>query len=387
MAKEIFIDTHLDFVYSPLNVSYGIVVDGSVASEQTFDQSDGSYTPDYTKTYCVLRPWMRIVDPDEVLAPGEVQMTNMHWYVFDGTNETEISNGTDYQIAPDGRLSIRHNIDPGKTLMFRFSGEYLDPRNGDVWKMEDTHGATCDTESAPAVLLLNQPELVEWDPTSDDPQKIILKSNLLIAKDEVPAANREFVWEKKDEEDADFARVYRETDPNYDVMDYDVALSADGTQLTLSRELMGHRVDIRVRAKYDPYGNPSSIALDEHSPQATATFTRNIPTPDVVVHTPTRFRPGMKSWQPELEVFIGDRLIANPERFWDFNWYLSKGVASGAVSKTLVGEGIKPTLPTSYLMKTYGAVLQVGVVEKEPLSALTDEEYVIVDDDGAVLLG
>ncbi len=43
MAKEIFIDTHLDFAYSPLNVSYGIVVDGNVASEQTFDQSDGSY--------------------------------------------------------------------------------------------------------------------------------------------------------------------------------------------------------------------------------------------------------------------------------------------------------------------------------------------------------
>lgn len=385
MAQEIFIDTHLDFAYSPLNVSYGIVVEGNVASEQTFDQSDGTYLPDYGQTYLVLKPWMRVVDPDEVLAPGEVQMVNMHWYVFDGTAETEITNGTQYQIASDGRISIRRNIDLGKTFIFRFKGEYQDPRTGEVWKMEDTYGVSCELESAPTRLMLNQPELVEWDPTSGIPQKIVLSASLLIGTDDVPAAYREFVWEKKDAGDADFMRVYPEGDPNYDLMDYDVALSADGTELTLKRELMGHRVDIRVRAKYDPYGNPSSVALSERSPQATATFTRNMPTPTVRVLTPTQFKAGMKSWKPTVHVYIGDRLIENPERFWKINWYLSKGLAAGTVARTLVGEGVSPTLPTSYLVKHYGATLVVGIVEKEPLKALISDSKVLTSG-GAVLV-
>lgn len=385
MAKEIFIDTHLDFVFSPLNVSYGIAVEGNVASEQSYDQSDGTYTPDYTQTYCVLKPWMRVVDPDEVIPAGAVQMTNMHWYVYNGTAETEITSGTDYQIASDGKLSIRVNVDPGKELLFRFTGEYLDPRTGEVWKMERNHPVKCAAESARARLTLNQPEYVEWDPTTGEPSKIVLRSDLLIGKDPVAAANRELIWEKKDANDTDYCRIYRETDPDYDHADYDVELSADGKSLTLYRHLMGHRVDIRVRAKYDPYGNPSSQTLTEASPSAEAVFTRNIPKPTVNVLTPTRFWPGQKTWQPKLEVFIGERPIANPEKYWQFNWYLSKGVASGTVTKTLVGEGMNPTLPLSYLAKNYGATLVVGVVERDPLSAITDGGYILTDN-GEIIL-
>lgn len=385
MAKEIFIDTHLDFVYSPLNVSYGISVEGNVASEQGFDQSDGTYSPNYTQAYLVLKPWMRIVDPDDVIPAGAVQMTNMHWYAYDGTTETEITNSTDYQIDTDGKISIRKNVDPGKTILYRFVGEYQDPRTGEVWKMEDTHAVTCVAESAPLRLTLNQPELVEWDPTTDDPSKIVLRSDLLIGKESVAAANKELIWEKKDADDADYCRIYRETDADYDYADYDVELSADGKSLTLFRELMGHRVDIRVRAKYDAYGNPASQTLTEASPSATATFTRNIPKPDVTVITPKVFQPGQKTWQPGLEVFIGDRPIANPEKYWKFNWYLSKGVAAGTVTRTLVGEGVKPTLPLSYLAKNYGATLVLGVVERDPLSAVTDDGYILTDN-GVIIL-
>ncbi len=386
MTQEIFIDTHLDFVYSPLNVSYGIVTDGNVTSEQTLDQSDNSYFPDYTKTFLVLKPWMRIVDPDEILASGEVHMANMHWYVFDGTAETEIINNTEYQIAADGRISIRRNIPAGKTYIFRFKGEYQDPRTGDVWKMEDTYPVSCELESAPARLMLNQPELVEWDPTSDDPQKIVLGAALIVGNDEVAAAKREFVWEKKDSGDTGFNRIYRDSDPNHDILDYDVELSADGTELVLKRELMGRRVDIRVRAKYDPYGSPSSVTLNEQSPSATAAFTRNVPKPDVTVLTPKLFKASVKSWKPTVHVYVGDRLIANPEKFWNFRWYLSKGEAGGTVSRTLVGEGLNPTLPTSYLAKGYGATLVVGVTEKDPLSAILSDGKVLVDGTGAILL-
>lgn len=385
MAKEIFIDTHLDFVYSPLNVSYGIAVDGNVAAEQNYDQGDGSYTPDYTKTYCVLKPWMRVVDPDEVIASGAVQMTNMHWYVFDGTAETEITNGTDYQMASDGRLSIRKNLEPGKTLIYRFTGEYQDPRNGDIWKMDDNKAVICGSESARVRLTLNQPELVEWDPTTEEPSKIVLRADLLLGKDPVASANMELIWEKKDEDDADYCRIYREGDADYDYADYDVELSTDGKSLTLKRDLMGHRVDLRARAKYDPYGNPSGKTLTESSPSVEAAFTRNIPAPTVNVLTPTQFPASQKTWQPTLEVFIGDRPIANPERFWHFNWYLSKGVAAGTVTRTLVGEGVKPTLPLSYLAKNFGATLQLGVVERDPLSAIVSDGFILTEN-GAIIL-
>ncbi len=384
--QEIFLDTHLELVYSPLNVSYGIIVDGTVADQQSYDQSDGTYSPDYTKVYLVLKPWMRIVDPDEELPDGEVQMTNMHWYVYDGTSETEISNGTDYQVATDGRLSIRRNVDPGKLLMFRFVGQYQDPRTGEIWTMEDTHAVSCEMEAAAVRMFLNQPEYVEWDPTSDDPAKIVLQADLMIVNDSVDPANREIIWEKKDEGDADYAQIFRDSDPNYDIMDYDVSISKDGTELTLDRNLMGMRVDIRCRAKYDPYGNPSTVALTDRSPSAVAVFTRNVPKPDISLHTQTRFKAGQTSFKPTIDVYVGQRLIANPERFWDFKWYLSKGVAAGTVSKTLVGEGISPTLPTSYIQKKYGAQLVLGFIEKRPLAALTTNNSVIVDGSGNVIV-
>lgn len=383
--QEIFIDTHLDLVYSPLNVSYGIIVDGNVTDQQSFDQSDGTYYPNYESIFLVLKPWMRIVDPDEELPDGEVQMTNMHWYVYDGTTETEISNGTDYQVAADGKLSIRRNVDPGKILMFRFVGQYQDPRTGEIWKMEDTHAVSCEVESAPVRMLLNQPEYVEWDPTSDAPTKVVLKADLLLGKDSVPAANREIIWEKKDESDTDFCRIYRPTDSNHDPLDYDVDISADGTSLTLDRNLMGRRVDIRCRAKYDVYGNPSAVALTDRSPSAVAVFTRNLPKPDITVHSQTRFKPGQKDFKPTIDVYIGKRKIENPERFWKFKWYLSKGNANGTVTRTLVGEGASPTLPTSYIQKKYGATLGFSFTEKDPLGAITHNNYVLTSN-GAILL-
>lgn len=377
MAQEIFTDIHLDFVYSPLNVSYGIVVDGNVANVQTFDASANTYTPNYASTYCVLRPWMRIMDPDGTLPSGEVQMANMHWYVYDGTAETEISGGSDYVADAQGRLSVRRNLDAGQTLLFRFTGEYTDPRTGQVWRMEATESVGCEAESEPARLWLSQEGLVEWDPTSDDPQKVVLRADLFVGRDPVAASDRELVWEKKDGGDTDYCRIYRETDPDYDHADYDVELSADGRSLTLMRELMGMRVDIRCRAKYDPYGSPASVTLGDSSPSGEVAFTRNIPTPTVEVITPKRFPAGQTTWTPRVNVYIGDRLISNPGKFWSFRWYLSTGVSSGAVTKTLVGEGLSPTLPLSYLAKAYGATLVLGCTEKPPLAAVVSGGFLL----------
>lgn len=384
--KEIFIDTHLEFVYSPLTVNYGIVVDGGVADIQQFDQGTGQYAPDYEKgAYLILRPWMRIADPDGFLPEGPVQMTNMHWYARD-TSETEITGSTSgYAIASDGRLSVQKNVDPGKTRLFRFTGEYQDPRTGEIFKVEMMHSVNCEAVSAPPKLVLNQPGLTEWDPTTDDPSLIVISADLKIGNTSVPVANRELIWEKKDVSDADFCRIYRPTDANYDVLDYDVEISADGTKLTLDRRLMGERVDIRCRAKYDPYGNPSSVTLNDRSPQAKAVFVRHVPVPRVVTLSSSKFDPTQKNFIPEAKFYVGRREITNPLDFWSLNWYMSKGVAAGTVSRTLVGNGLKPTIPTTSIAKNYGATLQTGVKEKDPLAPISHGGYVLTYN-GAILL-
>ena len=387
MAKEMFIDVHLDLSFSPLTVTTGITVDGNVADVQTYDQSAEQFAPDYTQTFLVLVPRMVVADPDGMIAAGAVQMTNMHWFVTENGTEKEVANGPDYQMSADGRISIRRNVDAGKTLLFRFTGEWLDPRTGDLYRMEKTHTVSCESESAPAKLSLNFPELTEWDPTTGENAVVKIKADLKTGSTAVAAANREFVWEKKDRNDADFCRIYRETDANYDLMDYDVALSADGTTLTLDRSLMGDGVEIRCRAKYDPYGAPGSVTLNDRSPQAKASFSRTIPVPTVVALSPQKFDPSQKTFSPEAAFFIGRRQITDPSKWWRTRWYMSKGVAAGTVSRTLVGEGVKPSLSTSLIAQSYGATLQPGITEIGPLSALvTADGSVIVTSDGAPIL-
>ena len=384
--KEIFVDTHLDLVFSPLNVNYGITVEGSVADEQQLDQSTGQYTPDYTKSYLVLKPWMRVMDPDGVLPDGEVAGTNVHLYGRD-TAEAEVTNGTEHQVAADGRISIRKNVGAGKTRTYRVTAEYQDPRTGDLIRMEAVHPVSCESVLERPRLVLNQPALVEWDPTNTDPARIVLEADLRIGRNSVPAANRELIWEKKDMSDSAFARIYRPTDANYDILDYDVEISSDVTRLTLDRSLMGDMVDIRCRAKYDPYGNPSAVTLDERSPSATARFTRHVPVPTVRALSPQKFDPTQKSFVPEARFYVGLREITNPMDFWSLNWYMSKGVANGSISRTLVATGVKPTIPTSSITQAYGATLQTGVTEKNPLSAITtDTGAVIVDGNDNVIL-
>lgn len=386
--KEILTDVHVAMAYSPLTVTTGLTTEGNVAGSQQLDLSTGQYTPDYTVAHLVVRPWMRIADPDGVLPGGEVELTNRHWYMTESKVRRELTNRAECQIGDDGRISIRQNITAGKVKTLTFEGEYMDPRTGMIYRMSESMPVSCEVVSTPPRLTLNQRGLTEWDPTTGKKAKITLEADLKVGAESVADDKRIFVWEKKDEGDADFSPILPADDPERDLMDYDVELSADGRRLTLDRELMGTRVDIRCRAKYDPYGNPGATELTERSPEARATFTRNIPTPRAEALGCFRPRPGQTTLEPEAVVYIGQRLLTDAENWFDVAWYTAKGNAQGTLARSLAGHGLRPRLSVGGKVDpTYGGTLSIGLTEKDPpCAALDDDGSVLTDEDGSILI-
>lgn len=383
MATEQFIDFNLGLVFNPLVMTHGLEVLGNVASEQTYDLSTGQYAPDYGVSFLVIKPWMNIVDPDGVLTDGPVTIANPAWVLLEDGEETQISNGTDFAINSDGTLSVKRNCQPNKTMSIRFKGQYLDERTGSVLTMVDEMPILCHNVAQEPKLTLDFPRLSLYDPITAGTGDITVHAYLKIGVDAVDTSNYELVWEKKDADDTSYVAI----DPS-DPMDYDVIVASDKKSAVVKRNLIGKRIDIRVRAKYDPYGNPSSVTLTDKSPKAEVTFMRKLPVPSVTVLRTSRYPAGQASFTPEAKVYVGRKEITDPEKWWDLVWYMSQNNANGTVTRTQIATGTKPTIPTTKIVKAYGATGTVGAKEKDPLMALKDSDgKILVDSDGSTIVG
>lgn len=382
MAAEQFIDQKLELVFNPLTITHGLEVLGNVTSEQTYDMATNMYVPNFALTFLVIQPWMNIVDPDGVIADGAVAIADPTWTEIKDGKETLITNGDKYSVDADGALSVKYNLTPNTKIAVRFEGKYQDPRTGDVFTMIETHPIMCQGVSQAPKLTLDFPQLSLFDPISADKYDVTVHAYFKIGENDVPAANRKLVWEKRDLGDADFAEI----DPN-DPLDYDVVVAADGMSAVVKRDLIGHRIDLRVRAKYDPYGNPASIALNDRSPKAEMAFVRKLPVPTPVALAARKFRPGLSAFKPEGRLYVGNKEITDPEKWYDLSWYMSQGNAAGTVARTLIASGAKPTIPTQKVVKTYGATVTLGVKEKRPPSAIKlADGSILVDGNGNTII-
>lgn len=365
MAKKITAEVSLGFAYSPLSISGGIEVVGNVPASQQYDIATGLFTPDYTSTFLRLRPWIEIADPDGVLTEAEKKLTNISWFVTQQGSDTQVTAGTDYAIGTDGTLSVRRNITPDYPATFRCEAEFLDSRTGEVHGFVKTLQVMSESVSVPPRLVIDAPRALFHDPLRDSNPVRKIKARLLLGDSDVPVANREFVWQKKDEQDT----AYSEIDGS-DIMDYDVSLSADGTELTIDTSLIGKRIDIRVFAKYNPFGSAASVAIDTRTPVAEFTVTRYEPTVSAEILCARRFYPGLGYLKPECVVSDSKGILPNVDSLVDINWYTAKGNVNGTVSKgAVIATGSRPTIPTSSVVKRYGGRLIAECSVKEPLKA------------------
>lgn len=377
------------YIWQPLIVSSGIEVTGNVAAAQQYDIASNTYTPDYTATYLQLRPWMAVADPDGELTDGEVTPANVTWEAVEAGTAAAITAGAQYAIAADGTLTLKRNVDPGNPLTLRVRMEYLDPRTGALYRREESILVTCESISAPPVLSLDVPVAVMYDPVfdKDNPLRTITAS-LMLGSQEVPASKRRFIWQKKDAI-LDWHEIHHDETQN-DLLDYDVHLSADGTQLTVDCEKIGKRVDIRCYAIYAPFGSLSSMTIGADTPMEEFAVVRSAPKLNGVVLGPGNVSPSLKNVRPELRLYAGLREITDPETVCDIVWKLSKGVAAGTVSYgSVVAQGAHPTLPTTSIAQKYGGKATPFYGVKLPWSALKDPatgKYLTLAD-GTVLLG
>lgn len=356
-----------------------------MADVQEYDIAANLFEPDYTNTHLVLVPEMEVSDPDGEIPDGKATLTNMKWTLVEDGTETAVSASTPgFTVRTDGKLTVKRNCQNMKPMTFRFEAEYLDPRTGEVYRMLETHTVFCEGVSQRPVLTLDTSGLLAYDPVRDGEKTRKVKASLTIGGVEVPAANRRFTWQKRDIYD----NVWADIDSS-DVMDYDVGVSADGTELTVRMWLIGKRIDVRCYARYSPYGNPSSLAIDSRTPVATFSAERVEGRLRGIVKGARQLKAGVKNITPELVVIDSKGVIPNPDAVLDIEWRTSTGVASGALNKSaVVARGVKPTIATTFVSSRYGGKLIPAFGAKDPLAAIVDDDgSVIVDDDGSVIVG
>lgn len=378
-------EIQLGRIFSPLTLSPGIAVEGGVADVQQYDVSTGTYTPDYTLTNLVLVPSMDVSDPDGIIPDGKAALTNMRWTLTEDGAETAVTSSTPgFAVAADGRLTVKRNCKGQEPMTLRFEAEYLDTRTGAVHTMLETHQIYCEGVSQRPVLELDTSGMIAYDPLRDGQATRKVRASFKVNGTEVPAANRAFVWQKRDMYDGVWADI-----DGSDAMDYDVSLSADGTELTLKLWLIGERIDIRCYAKYNPYGSPATVAIDSRTPVETFSARRIVGKLRPIPMSARTFRADAKNVYPQLAVEDSKGVLPNPDEVLDIEWRTAKCVASGALSKSaVVATGSKPTIPLSFLgTDRYGGKLIPAFGAKDPLAAIVDDGAVLVDDDGTVLIG
>lgn len=383
----------IDFDFTPLQVISSINAVGAVSPVQTYDNNGGAdtYTPDYTLVPLVIQPQVNVVDVDGVLASGSVngQLANCRWTEWiDGAATAIAADNTDYDVtagtatdATQGQIKVKRNVPANSQLTLEFSAQYLDARTGEVHDIRQTFTVRCESVTEyPPRLTVDFPAKGFWNPLKDPSQRVIT-ATLTQGGAVVPAANREFVWELMDD-----AGTWVEIDPN-ELMNYDV--SVNDNQLTVLRDYMGYGLNIRVRAKYDKGGNPSSVTLTDASPCAVMSITRRLPNIRhglEIAGLPDRVPPGQKYLFPQA--LVNGQDMTAMDGVVAFDWYIATNTASGnGQTLTKVAEGRSPRIPAAAMSQNYGALLGVEVRDLGPWCAALDADgAVLTDADGAVLL-
>lgn len=376
MAREIFSEIDVAVVCSPVTLSHGLTTEGAGGSMQQYDIAAGTWLPDWTKAWVVVRPWLNITDPDGLLPSGAAQWTNPHWYLSEDGVETEIVSGTDFTVHSSGEdagvLVVKRNTRAGSPMTLRFEGEFVDAVRGDVRKVVMTLPLVCESVSTPPVLTLDQAPTVLYDPIRSASDSVTLHALLKVGESEVDAAKRLFVWEMK-RPDGTW------TEAGTEVTDEDVEVSADGTEATVRLDLMGRRLDLRCRARFDPYGNPASVALEADSPTAYVTFIRRLRKVWPVGLMPRRIHSWQKSIKAEAVVNDGVGVVENAEAIFRISWHTATGQSNGSLNygPTPVAVGAKVDIPTDAISRAYGGKVRVGLSDRGPLKYLTVDGKVL----------
>ena len=383
----------LDFNYRPLRFSKSISLVGSVPGTQTYDAEQAAedrYSPDYTITPLAIQPSLGVVDPDEILMAGKINaaLTNITWSeIENGVEKTiDVSNKQyDLVLTGDdaGRILVKRNASPNSPLTLKFAADYQDSRTGQVSHFELTYPVKCKnaTLSQP-VVLLDTSDVSFYNPLRD-PATQTINAKLLLGSQPCPEGNRQFIWEVLRDSGA-FSQWGKNE------LDLEAQVSDDGASFTIDRSLMGDRITIRCRAKYSPSGNPASVVLKDSSPYKIVSIVRRIPKFEADwVDVPLNLPGGQQQVYPSTVITDAVGVLTDPTTDLLPLYYMATNPteASGVPSYSLVGHGMKPTIPTDKMSKQTGGLMGLDVKILDPLAILVDGDgAVITDGDGSAIV-
>ena len=378
----------IDFNFKPLQINRSFTTVGNVPNRQNYDAATGEYTPDYTLTNLIIQPEISLIDKDDILEAGRINqaLANIRWYENVGGTRTLITaENTDYEIttagANAGRIKVKRNVNVNTVISLEFYAEYVDPRSNQLHTIQDTYPIYCDNATVGfPELFLDAAEQTLYNPLVSEALQTV-KASLKLGGSEVPAARRNFVWEKY-RSDGSWSVVGTDT-----TLDFDVTISNDGITATIDRSKMGAELYLRCRAKYDVYGSPATVTLTDGSPQSTISFIRRVPKYEYdIAGIPTNI-PEVVSIAPNASIWDVNGPIDNPERELLPLWLVAQNKASGSLSYSQVGHGANPVLPTKAMTKLYGAVFGLEVKDCGPDCVWEDSDgKVFEDSDGKLLM-
>ena len=380
-----------DFNFKPLQINVSLVCEGGVPDAQNYDADTNTYTPDYTLINLIIQPRIGRIDKDEVLASGEVNkdLANIKWEQIVSGKRVEITDSTatnpPFTVVRSGgnagRLTIKQNVKPQIPLNLVFSCDYTDPRTGQVYHIERTKQVQCKNSTTyTPLLVLDAAAQTIYNPLKD-PDTQTVHASLRLGANECPTAKRLFVWEKM-REDGTFTTVGEDT-----TLDYDVEVSADGSNCTVNRSLMGTELYLRCRAKYDINGNPSSVTLSDGAPTAMVAFIRRLPKFEFdMSEAPTNIPSGLLAISPTAKIWDTNGSINNPERELLPLWSIATN-GTGTLSYSLIAHGMNPILSTAKISNSLGGVYGLDVKDVGPTCAWEDSDGAVFEDgDGNIIL-
>ena len=194
---------------------------------------------------------------------------------------------------------------------------------------------------------------------------------MMLPNGPVPSGKTIFVWDML-RDDGTWSAI------GSSILDNEVSVNTDGSELTLDRSLMGTRIDLRVRAKFDPDGNPASVTLDDTSPEKRISCVRELCYYDYENTTPRNIPPDATRIRLTCRIHGDKGDLPTPERELQFVWYTSTNTATPSYSE--IGRGQNIDVSTSFVTAS-GGMTAVEVKDRGPLKylKLPTGEYLTVN--------
>lgn len=375
----------IGFDYKDLAPVVNIAPAGTVGNIQNYNGDTGEWAPDYRLTPLVICPAVRVIDPDgRSTADVTAKLTDVEWYEVEAGTETLITGSMTHPQEPTEskytigtaangwRLQLNANINAGETLSLRMKAKYLDTRKNAVLTIVRDFAVKCRNETLTMPeLSVDFPEVSTWDPIyHSDSAKVTIKAQLLLPSGPVAAAKRLFEWEML-RDDGSWSAI------GSSILDNEADVSADGSELTLDRSLMGARIDLRVRARYDPAGNPAGVTLDERSPEKRITCIRELCEYDYENTSPRAVSPDMSTVRLSCRIHGAKGDLPTPERELEFIWYGASNPTAPSYTEITRGKDVDVS---TGILGSEGGMTAVDVRDRGPLKylRLSTGEYLTV---------